>query len=139
MYQLNYRSQARPGLQLEDLDAILETAVAVNLANDVTGCLIYHKGSFVQVLEGKKKNVLAIYDKIKADDRHNTVTLLWENDVDQRFFPEWNMAYLRPEEKNLQQYIDNLVLLSELSDKSSGSLLSFWGSVRKILKEDKTR
>ncbi|MCK0125339.1 BLUF domain-containing protein [Gelidibacter sp. F2691] len=90
-------------------------------------------------MKAKKKNVLAIYDKIKADDRHNTVTLLWENDVDQRFFPEWNMAYLRPEEKNLQQYIDNLVLLSELSDKSSGSLLSFWGSVRKILKEDKTR
>ncbi|TDU33728.1 FAD-dependent sensor of blue light [Gelidibacter sediminis] len=136
MYQLNYRSNAKLGLQLKDLDQILETAVAVNSARNITGCLIYHKGSFVQVLEGQKKDVLDIYENIKADDRHNDVTLLWENEVDDRFFPEWNMAYFRPKEKNLRQYIDNLILLSEISDRSSGSLVSFWSSVQKILKDE---
>lgn len=136
MYQLNYRSNAKLGLQLKDLDRILETAVAVNSARNITGCLIYHKGSFVQVLEGQKKDVLDIYENIKADDRHNDVTLLWENEVDDRFFPEWNMAYFRPKEKNLRQYIDNLILLSEISDRSSGSLVSFWSSVQKILKDE---
>lgn len=134
MYQLNYRSIAREGLELKDLDDILEEAVAENSKRNITGCLIYHNKSFVQILEGEKKDVLHIYDKIKNDPRHYSVTLLWENPVENRFFQEWNMAYYRPKDKNMIQFVDNLVMLSELSDRSSNSLLSFWGNVRKILR-----
>lgn len=136
MYQLNYRSMAIPGLELKNLENILETAIAVNSAHNISGCHIHHKDSFVQVLEGRKKDVIKIFESIITDERHHTVTVLWENDVDHRFFSEWNMAFYRPDDKNLQQYVNNLLLLAELSDKSSGSLLSFWATVRKILRGD---
>ena len=121
MYQLNYHSKSKPGLGLNELDDILQKAITVNSAKNITGCLIYHNKSFVQILEGKKQDVLDVYDKIKADDRHNNINLLWKNRVEERFFPEWHMAYHRPNNQDLIQYINNLLLLSSLSDRSTGS------------------
>ncbi len=134
MFQLNYRSIAKPGLALKDLEDILEKANTNNPARNISGCLIYHDNSFVQILEGTKKDVLEVYKNITADKRHHSVTLLWENNVDHRFFEDWNMAYYKPDDKNMKQFVTNLILLAELSDRSSSSLLSFWGNVRKVLR-----
>ena len=71
MYQLNYHSISRPGLGLEDFDNILEEAIAVNSTRNITGCLIYHNDRFVQILEGRKKDVLHVYGKIGGDKRHH--------------------------------------------------------------------
>lgn len=139
MYQLNYRSESIPELEQKDLANILEKAKTTNSANNITGCLIYHNKSFVQILEGNKIDVLEIYEKIKTDKRHHKVTLLWENEVENRYFTEWNMAYHQPKEKNLKLYVNNLLLLSQLSNRSSASLLSFWATVRTILKEGELR
>lgn len=139
MYQLNYRSESIPELEPKDLTDILEEANARNSAKNITGCLIYHQKSFVQILEGNKLDVLEIYEKITTDKRHYNVTLLWENEVDDRYFTEWNMAYHQPEHKNLKLYVSNLLLLSQLSNRSSASLLSFWATVRTILRGDEVR
>lgn len=133
MYQLNYRSKSKSGIDYKDLEDILAEANAQNSALNISGCLIYHNNSFVQILEGRKKDVLHIYEKIKNDNRHHEVTLLWANDVDKRFFKEWHMAYYRPNDSNLRQFVDDLLLLTELSERPSSSLLTFWASVRKIL------
>ena len=136
MYQLNYHSKSTLGLELKDLDNILAKANSINLEKNITGCLIYHNKSFVQILEGNKNDVLQVFEKIKNDQRHHTITLLWENNVEDRFFTEWNMAYLRPNGESVKEYINNLLLLSMLSDKSKASLLSFWTSVRRILSDN---
>ncbi|REE07938.1 BLUF domain-containing protein [Winogradskyella pacifica] len=135
MYQLNYHSKSKLGLELEDLDNILAKANIVNSERNITGCLIYHNKSFVQILEGHKNDVLQVFEKIKNDQRHHTITLLWENNVEDRFFTEWNMAYHKPNSESIKEYINNLLLLSMLSDKSKASLLSFWTSVRRILSD----
>lgn len=63
MYQLNYHSISRPGLDLGDLEHILEQANATNSARNISGCLIYHNNRFVQILKGRKKDVLKVYKK----------------------------------------------------------------------------
>ncbi|MFC6267989.1 BLUF domain-containing protein [Frigoriflavimonas asaccharolytica] len=139
IYQLNYRSRSRPDLELNELDEILVLSKTKNTAKNITGCLIYHDGSFVQILEGDKKLVQDLYRKIEADPRHEDVILLWEAPVDKRYFTEWNMAYYIPTETNVVQFVNNMLLLSEFSDRSSASLLSFWSNVRKILRNDNTK
>ena len=139
MYQLNYHSISKLELSFEDLDNILAKAISVNSEKNITGCLIYHNNRFVQILEGEKKDVLNVYQKIKADKRHHTVTLLWENSIDNRYFPEWNMAFHQPNHTNIIEFVNNLLLLSKLSDRSTPSLLSFWATVRKILNDDKIK
>ncbi|MHA7943988.1 BLUF domain-containing protein [Formosa sp. 3Alg 14/1] len=136
MYQLNYHSKSIPELELVHLENILETASVINASKDVTGCLIYHNHSFVQILEGEKKDVLEIFEKIKADNRHDSITLLWENYVEKRYFNRWSMAFHRPEDQFSTQFVNNLLMLSSFSEKSSGSLRSFWGHVRRVLESD---
>ncbi|WP_435416445.1 BLUF domain-containing protein [Polaribacter aestuariivivens] len=133
MYQLNYHSISKSELNYNELNHILENAIENNSSKNITGCLVYHNNRFVQILEGNKSDVVQIFEKIKLDQRHHSVTLLWENDIDRRFFPEWNMAYHQPKNSNLIQFINNLLLLSEFSDKTTGSLLSFWATVKNIL------
>ncbi|MCW2118020.1 BLUF domain-containing protein [Flavobacterium sp. 7A] len=135
MYQLNYHSISSKGLVLKDLNDILDEAIAFNASKNISGCLIYHNDNFVQILEGEKKDVLEVYERIKKDNRHHSITLLWENKVNKRHFEEWNMAYYNPNEKNMKLFITNFLLLSSLSDRNSGTLLSFWSSVRKILED----
>jgi len=139
MYQLNYHSISSPGLVLEDLDQILEEAMTENSLRNITGCLIYHNNRFVQILEGQKKDVLQVYRKIKGDHRHHSVTLLWKSHVESRYFDEWNMAFYRPNDEHVKQFVNNLKLLSELSERNSGALLSFWATVRDILRNGTTQ
>lgn len=139
MYQLTYISKAIPDIKRQDLDDILEEADAENAIRNITGCLIYHNGRFVQILEGSKEDLRYIYRKIEADPRHHTVTLLWENEIDHRFFAQWNMAFYRADDKDVKVFVNNLLMLSEFSDKSSSSLLSFWATVSKILRSDTAR
>ncbi|MFB9053846.1 BLUF domain-containing protein [Formosa undariae] len=136
MYQLNYYSKSSPELELSQLENILETSNLTNTNKDVSGCLIYHNHSFVQILEGNKKDVLEIFEKIKTDKRHHSINLLWENYVDKRHFNKWSMAFHRPQDQFSTQFVDNLLLLSSFSEKTSGSLRSFWGHVRRVLESD---
>ena len=133
MYQLSYRSIAVPGLNLDDLDTILQTAIHFNSQHHITGCLIYHNDNFVQIIEGKKDDVLNLYKGIMKDDRHHSINLLWENEINERFFDDWNMAFYRPTDTSVQQFVNNFLMLSDLSDRPTSSLLSFWSTVRKIL------
>jgi len=44
-----------------DLDHILASARRRNVAEEITGMLLYYRGEFVQILEGEKKSVENIY------------------------------------------------------------------------------
>jgi hypothetical protein len=86
------------------LTSIHSHAVRNNTSVTITGMLIYYKGCFLQVLEGDKKTVHSVFEKIKEDTRHQNVHLLLEKEVEERFFSHWNMGY-----KYLQE--DEMLLL----------------------------
>jgi len=138
MYQLTYQSTAIIGIQKAQLEQILETAQTRNSDDGITGCLVYYRDRFVQILEGDKKKVLKLYAQIKIDGRHHSVKLLWEGDMLERYFPHWNMAFYHqsysPDPDDSEEtFIKNMSLLSDLSPKPTGSVLSFWATVRKFL------
>lgn len=133
IYQLTYKSKSISEMDQVSLDLILSEATTSNSKLDVTGCLIYFKGSFIQILEGSKENVLSTYDKIIIDKRHHLVDLLWESDSEKRFFEKWNMGFFSPESDHEILFVNNYKLLSRFADKSRGATLSFWANVEKIL------
>lgn len=135
IYQLTYKSKSINEMDQVSLDLILSEATTSNSKLAVTGCLIYFKGSFIQILEGSKKNVLSTYDKIINDNRHHFIDLLWENESEKRFFEKWDMGFFSPESDNEILFVNNYKLLSRFADKSRGATLSFWASVEKILDE----
>ena len=91
MLRLIYLSTARLGLEAADLENILSRAVAHNLAHGVTGVLLFNGRNFLQVLEGPRRMVEELYERITRDPRHTGVTLIKTEDVRALSYPEWGM------------------------------------------------
>ncbi len=86
--QLLYTSLCTPGA---DIDAILHQSRHNNAVDGITGLLWYRDDRFLQILEGPASSVTAVYDRIAADSRHHTLTILSDRTVAGREFGYWSM------------------------------------------------
>ena len=73
---------------------LLEKSRRNNLRDDITGLLLYHEGNFFQALEGPMDAVQACYDRIVEDPHHQGHIVLMAEEVAQRNFSAWSMAYV---------------------------------------------
>ena len=55
--------------------------------------MLYVRGNVIQVLEGDKEVVDALYQRIERDQRHTNVTPVFNRPISQRLFAAWNMCY----------------------------------------------
>ncbi|ADV48382.1 BLUF domain-containing protein [Cellulophaga sp. E16_2] len=138
MFELTYKSVAASGISNADILAIRETAISVNKTNDITGCLVFYKNQFIQILEGDEEIVQKVFSKIVEDSRHLNVQVLYEGEKDQRFFPDWNMAFTDisvslGEDAEVKSYANNLLLLSEFIEKPTTTLKMFWRGINKLI------
>src|SRR5471030_38236 len=88
-----YVSSAVQPVHRDDLDALLARARVRNLAEQVTGLLLYCEGSFIQYLEGPPAALLRIYASINKDPLHHGIIELLNDPVATREFDGWSMAY----------------------------------------------
>ena len=65
------RPELTPGLEDDDLGAIIRASIRYNREVSVTGLLLLHDGWFVQALEGPAEAVRTVYGRIREDDRHS--------------------------------------------------------------------
>lgn len=107
MLSLIYVSTSVKLLNDEELLDILKVSRENNSSRDVTGLLLYKGGNFMQVLEGPDEVVEALFETIKADPRHKDVIVLSREQISNRQFPAWEMAFQNldnPEVKNEPGY-----------------------------------
>jgi len=95
--QIVYTSKATGDVELEEL---LKTSVRNNAAQNVSGMLIYTKGSFLQLLEGDTSTVDALFKRIGVDPRHHDVQVLIRTSIKEREFKNWSMGYRRLNESD---------------------------------------
>ncbi|PXY01293.1 phosphonate transporter [Marinifilum breve] len=88
-----YVSFSRNQLSELELDQLLSEIRPKNLANGVTGLLLYNDEIFIQVIEGETDTIRTLYDRLQNDNRHTNIVKILEEDIDQRSFPEWSMGY----------------------------------------------
>lgn len=93
LFQLGYVSTAANEMSREGLIAILEVARRINRGHGLTGLLLFHAGSFLQVLEGEQDAVRETYARISADRRHTDLQLLFEEAITERQFADWSMGF----------------------------------------------
>ncbi|WP_299077596.1 BLUF domain-containing protein [uncultured Ruegeria sp.] len=89
--RLIYYSLRNPSVSA-DVPKLIETSIRNNRAMNVTGILHYNKHAFLQVLEGHRAEVSAIYHRITTDTRHINIILVECVGVNERMFPHWSMA-----------------------------------------------
>lgn len=92
LVRLMYASRAADGTDAETLASIVKQSKANNGGAGITGLLCFSDGIFLQVLEGGRNAVSAIYNRIAADPRHRDVVLLHYAEITERRFAGWSMG-----------------------------------------------
>ncbi|MGB8166287.1 MAG: BLUF domain-containing protein [Chthoniobacteraceae bacterium] len=101
IFQLSYASAApRPFLRAE-LRELLGKARENNARIGITGLLLYHEQSFLQVIEGPEETVRSLYARISRDPRHDRVLLLMQRHHSGRSFAQWRMGFVDKEENQM--------------------------------------
>jgi len=94
MFQLVYASAARAPFNQDALQLLLARARDANAILKVTGMLLYHSSSFLQVLEGPQAGVEHIFGCIERDPRHHQINVRFREATELREFPEWTMGFI---------------------------------------------
>ena len=95
LHRIIYISSATRLLSESDLSALLAVSRRNNAAEGLSGMMLYHDGSFLQVLEGPEAAVSQRFAHILRDPRHRSVIRLWEGAVTARAFAQWQMALVQ--------------------------------------------
>ena len=93
LVELSYISKATHDMGLSSLVQLFDVARRWNLDHELTGALFYENGHFAQILEGKRKDVLFIWEKIQKDYRHKVLHRIELDEIDQRLFPNWALRF----------------------------------------------
>lgn len=93
IFYIIYLSSAKQLYTSADLSDILTKSRINNTGKNVTGLLLYHEGSILQVLEGDKETVMEVYAIIEKDSRHHNVIKMVTGTADERNFPDWSMGF----------------------------------------------
>ncbi|MEM7078356.1 MAG: BLUF domain-containing protein [Pseudomonadota bacterium] len=97
IYQLVYVSRAAPELDGAALEAMLATARRNNAKTNVTGMLLHHGDSFIQVLEGGESAVERLFNHISNDPRHSVENVMLRTIQEKRAYDSLWMGYKRTE------------------------------------------
>ena len=93
-----YYSFSQSEIRSSELKELLRKAREWNETHEITGLLIYRynkkfkRGNFLQIIEGPKKSISATWDRIAADNRHHTITVLEDGSFEDRNFSNWSMG-----------------------------------------------
>jgi len=75
--------------------SILEVSSINNKKTDITGVLCQGSGIFLQVIEGQRSAINALFSRIMADTRHKNVEILSMEEIEQRRYGLWSMALVQ--------------------------------------------
>jgi hypothetical protein len=92
LVRLLYASRIVEAADQSLLDSIMVKSRAHNPRAGVTGILCYSNSLFLQVLEGSRREVSHLYNRIANDKRHKDVEILYYEEVTERLFSNWTMG-----------------------------------------------
>ena len=132
MIELIYISDTPNTLDQSTIFEILNSSHAKNKLNDLTGHLYYDGNSFLQIIEGEENAVRSLYEKIKIDPRHTNVETLYENEINERAFEGWEMAFKELETSTVQ---NSMVMFNKLKQNSKRHIPNFGAGLFGLFKD----
>lgn len=109
MHHLIYLSSATELLDEGQLRSLFFQCRRDNARAGITGLLLYRDGSFLQLIEGERADVAALFKKICRDSRHHGILKVVDEPITEREFPTWSMSFSRHSAVSLGRGFDDLL------------------------------
>lgn len=122
-------SRLDPSTASSVVEALTADSIARNAERDLTGALIFTGTHFVQILEGQPAAIETLLRSLRADDRHDELTIIERTPLSARRFSGWRMAYAGP-----SQFIGRQIS-RVLNDPSPGELRRAAGWLTDVMRE----
>lgn len=94
-----YVSSKNKNLTHKQIIKLLEFCLENNEINEIKGILLYSEGNFFQILEGEKKIVLNLFEKIKKDSRHKNIIQITGHDIKKGSFDGYKVDIIKADYK----------------------------------------
>jgi len=134
---LVYSSSAAQPFRESALEQLLSEFRLANATRSITGMLLFRDGRFVQVLEGARRIVTDLAERIARDPRHEDMRVLLVEPIEARRFPTWTMGFRsvrRDADAIPEGYRDSFTDLEQSSDPTTIARalreLTLWFRVR---------
>ena len=111
LFRMAYISAASKPIRRAGLRGLLKQANELNAKAGATGMLLHKDGRFMQILEGPKAAVKAIFGRISRDSRHHGIIVLIKETAEERHFAGSPMAFRdldSPEQRAVPGYSEFL-------------------------------
>jgi len=108
LHEVLYLSTLAPGAPLKVISDIAAKARKANEAAGITGLLVFDGMQFCQHIEGPRKTVLALTERIRQDPRHVDVDILYHGPLAQRRFRHFGLAYTAVEDVDMLARLRNV-------------------------------
>ena len=102
-FEISYVSETENKISELEIQKIFSAAKKNNKSLGITGCLMHSNQKFYQILEGPKKEVLQLIEKIKKDSRNKNLVILYSGVKSGRTFSDWNMSLIQKETKGINK------------------------------------
>lgn len=115
-YAISYISTANLELRDHTISDIMDRTNEFNKSHDITGILLYNERSFFQLIEGEKKIIKDLYEKITEDPRHHDIIKFLEKPVSRLPFDGYMTDFItdtkRFNEAKLKNYLHYIEVLN---------------------------
>lgn len=141
MFSLIYRSKVIEGLVHDDIQVLMQKSGRFNDQNKITGCLVYHDKSFIQLLEGDEKKVRNLFGKISRDNRHKDIVLLNLEESNFSLFSKFSIVHnnfkdLTDQVRHKRMLFHEIFHNADIVRSPGSSKLTLWAQVNSLLKMD---
>lgn len=131
LHQFAYISNQTVNFSDDDLKFLMKYAREKNKRLELTGLLLYDKGTFLQILEGPEESIDSMISDISSDSRHENMDIVFRNDkLYEREFANWRMglqilgSYNNNDYAQLDNRIKDLLNKAKPSGRETHELLT---------------
>lgn len=92
--RLAWFSVPSPSFSAAHLNQIIAPSRRNNERNHISGMLLFTGAHFLAMLEGKERDLSALWLRLERDRRHCDLFRIGDDLCGKRMYPEWMMAYM---------------------------------------------
>jgi hypothetical protein len=107
IHEVLYVSTLAPDSPVKVVSQIAAKARLANQDAGITGLLVFDGMRFCQQIEGPRKAVLALIERIRQDPRHVNVEILHHGPLAQRRFHRFSLGYAAMDDADVLARIEN--------------------------------
>ena len=108
LHEILYVSTLKTGEPISIVADIAAKARVFNESQNITGLLVFDGMRFCQQLEGERKPVMALLERISQDPRHTNVEVLHHAPLEARRFRRFSLGYTTVDDVDVLEKLEQL-------------------------------